>query len=547
MPNHDLAVIDTNGVEFFKVFTNPLKIASIKQHQMNPGHYWYSSKDRVLLVALSPPKLGQFLTFFFNVNDNSKAQNGVKFNLDLTPSVTDKWTISPKNISSLTWQEENQAENSPHEISVINLYSQTYLLHVQCLSGNITLYKLSPDNLVVFKEYQLKSGQFGIRALDNLILMQNYTLQETYVIDIKEQGGELKPYCVFWNGMKNVLPNLSVKLRVFIEKPKVVVSSALLYDGKQINDLNSFLSSKSLGGDVLECKMALIPDLLYVDHDICVDVKAGRCYKLKFSPLISSETHPDRSGSLLFLFRRAGLKMQACEYLKRSIETRGKLSEFQSFFNMINENYKNSIIDKKPQPAHRLSFARNSDMTSRRLSLSMEPELKIEEGTVVLVQHEIHSIVFEKLFLEGKDLPYLSLVIQEYISSLVNSGIEPKNFLQLLYAKTLTACGKISTLLDMLRFYVFTDSFELANYLIGLIPVSESFLQFSVDMLFRMSAKERIIDVILEKNFIFESVQLLAKVSHPQFDIMKLFNRCQELGNDKLLAVITQFIKEKSL
>ena len=514
---------------------------------MNPGHYWYSSKDRVLLVALSPPKLGQFLTFFFNSNENSKILNGVKFTLDLTPCVTDKWTISPKNVSSLTWQEENQSDNSPHEISVINLYSQTYLLHVQCLSGNITLYKLSPDYLVMFKEYQLKSGQFGIRVLDNLILMQNYTLQETYVIDIKEQGGEMKPYCVFWNGMKNVLPNMSVKLRVFIEKPKVVVSSTFLYDGKPISDLNSFLSSKSLGGDVLECKMALVPDLLYVDHDICVDVKAGRCYKLKFSPLISSETHPDRAGSLLFLFRRVGLKTQACEYLKHTIENRGKLSELQAFFNMINENYKNSIIDKKPQPAHRLSFARNSDMTSRRLSLSLEPELKIEEGIVVLLQHEIHSIVFEKLFLERKDLHYLCLVVQEYISSLVNSGIEPKSFLQLLFAKILIACGKISTLLDMLRFYVFTDSFELANYLIGLIPVDESFLQFSVDMLFRMSAKERIIDVILEKNFIYESVQLLAKVSHPQFDIMKLFNRCQELGNDKLLGVITQFIKEKSL
>ena len=55
------------------------------------------------------------------------------------------------------------------------------------------------------------------------------------------------------------------------------------------------------------------------------------------------------------------------------------------------------------------------------------------------------------------------------------------------------------------------------------------------------------IDIIMEKNFIYESVQLLAKVSHPQFDIMKLLNKCQEIGNERLLGVITQFIKEKSL
>lgn len=514
---------------------------------MNPGHYWYSLKDRVLIVALSPPKLGQFITFFFNSNDSKKVVSGVKFNLDLTPCVTDKWTISPKNVSSLTWQEENQLENSPHELSIVNLYSQTYLLHMQCLSGNIVLYKLSPENLIRFKDYQLKAGQYGIRVIDNLILMQNYTIQETYIIDVKDQNENLKPFCVFWNGMKNVLPILSVKLKVFIEKPKVIVASTVLYDSKPINDLNTFLSSKSLGGDVFESKMVLSPNLLYVDQDICVDVKAGRCFKLKFSPLMTAETHPDKPASLLFLFRRTGLKNQACEYLRQIIENRGKVSELASFFQTVNENYKNSIIDKAPQPNHRLSFSRNSDMTSRRLSLALDPELKIEEGSVVLVQHEIHSMVFEKLFLSGKDLEFLCIVIQEYIRSLVTLDIEPKNYIQLLLAKTLVACNKINTLLEMLRFYVFTDSFELVNYLIGLIQANDSFLQFSVDMLFRMSAKERIIDTILEKDFIYESVQLLAKVSHPQFDIMKLLNKCQDLGNKRLLDVVTQFIKEKKL
>ena len=539
-------MIDTNGVEFFKLQKPNLKLVSVKQYQMSVGHYWFSGRDSILVVALSPPKLGQFCSFF--LNHHGKTIQGVKFNLDLAPCVTDKWTISPKGISSLTLPEENLPESSPHEIALINLYGLSYLVHMQSLNGNLKLYRLKHDEISLLKEFSLTAGHYGVRCIDNLALMQNYTLQETYVVDIKGNGEDKKPFCTFWNSMKNTLPVVSLKLRIFIEKPKVMVNTNFLYDGKPIKDLESCLCSKNVENSVIECKMNLSPNLVYVDHDICVDIKEGRCYKLKFSPLSTAEQHLNKSDSLLFLFRRKGLQLQAFEFLRTCLLNGMSLSQVSSFFDIINNNYKNAIVDKKPQTAPRLSFAKATDMAIRRRSLTLDPELKIEYGSVVITQDDMHGLVFKKLFEESQiDLNYLVLVIQEYIRSLVSVEIEPKDDTQLLLAELLVTCNKSHILMDMLRFYVFTDSFRLVKYLISLIPVDDSYLQFSVDMLFRMAAKERIIDIILEKSFVYEAVQLLAKVQHPQFDLMKLLSKCQELGNERLTMIVSQFIKSKSL
>ena len=462
--------------------------------------------------------------------------------------MTDKWTVSPKGISSLTSLELNLTENSPHEVALVNLYGLSCLVHMQSLSGNLKLYSLKHDEISLLREFSLTAGQYGVRCIDNLLLMQNYTLQETYVVDVKGSGEGKKPFCTFWNNMKSTLSAVSFKLRIFIEKPKVMVNSNILYDGKAIKDFTGFLCSKDVQDTVIESAMSLNPSLVYVDHDICVDIKEGRCYKLKFSPLSTAEQHLNKSESLLFLFRRKGLQVQAFEYFRHCLQKGMSLGQVSSFFDVINNNYKNAVIDKKPQSAPRLSFAKANDMAIRRRSLTLDPELKIESGSVVITQDDMHMLVFKKLAEDSStNLNYLTLVIQEYFRSLVSLELEPKDDTQLMLAELLVLSQKSHILMDMLSYFAFTDSFRLVKYLIGLIAVDESYLQFSVDMLFRMAAKERIIDIILEKSFVYEAVQLLSKVQHPQFDLMKLLSKCQELGNERLTLIVSQFIKSKTL
>ncbi|OMJ67741.1 hypothetical protein SteCoe_35020 [Stentor coeruleus] len=543
----DLVVIDTNGVEFFKLLTPILKLSSVKVYPISIGHYWFSPDEGILLVSLSPPKLGQFWTFFINQNKGSKMFHGPKFTLELSPCVTDKWTFSPTNVSSLTQVMETLEHNSPHTISIEMLYGSSYLFHIQCLNGILKVFLLKSDKIEEFRTFQLRHGQYGIRSVDNLVLMQNYTAQETYIIDIKSDKYIDKHFCLFWNNMKDVLPTVNVKIKVFIEKPKIVAQSTFLYDGKVIQDLSSYVGSETLNGEATECKMQLNPLLLYTDNDICIDTKNGRCYKLQLSPLAVVEKHPDLVECALFLFRRTGLKSQAYDYLNKCIYNYIPLKEISAFFMKTSENYKKSLVEKKIPTTPRQSVSKN-DMYSRRLSFNLEPELKVEEGTVVLLQTDVFNVMFKFLFEENHvKLDYLAAVLQEYIRSLTYFDIEVQSAHQLLLAKILVKAGLFNKFQDLIIYSAVSDSYEIVNYLISLIPIHYNSLQLSVDMLFRLRAYEKLIDLSLDKNFIYETLMLLTKNAYPKFDIMKLLSKCEECKDEQLTSVVTQFIKEKSL
>lgn len=541
-------MIDNNGIEFFKLFTPILKITSVKSYPVSVGHYWYSSIEGIIVLSLSPPKLGQFWSFFVNQNKGSKMFNGPKFSLDLTPCVTDKWILSSTNISSLTYFDANFKE-SPHAFNLVSLYGRTYVFHIQCLTGLLTILDVSYEKVQENRKIKLPIGQYGIRSVDNLVLMQNYYNQETYVIDIKSQKYFDKPFCLIWNNMKESLPSVSIKLKVFIEKPKVVTRATFLYDNKPIGSLSEFSGVETLGGEGIESPMSLNSSLMYVDADICVDPKAGRCYKLQFSPGDVVKYHPDRIETVLFLFRRTGYKLQAYDFLKDCLRKYIHIKELSYFFSIINQNYKDAIIDKKNALGRHLSLpGPRPENYSRKNSLNLEPEIKPSEGMVVLFQSDVFSVLFQSLFEENTvKLPYLACVLQEYIHSLVDLDIEVQNSLQLLLARILVKSGNLITLENLLHFGVLTDSYEIINLLIQIVPIYANALQIGVDMLFRMRYFEKLIDVMLYKNFVYESLSLLAKVSYPRFDIRKLLSKCEEIGDEQLTLVVTQFIKEKSL
>lgn len=511
---------------------------------MNIGHYWYSSNEGILIASFSPPKLGHFSTFFVSQSKGPKLFNGLRFNLDLSPCVTDKWTNSPSNVTSLTEACGRYENNSPHTLNIVFLYGSSYLIHAQCLSGCVKVFKITYEKFEEIRKIQIPIGEYGIRAIDNLILVQNYTLQETYIIDIMSAEYAEKPFCTFWNNMQETCPVVSLKIKVFIQKPKIIAKPTFLYDKKPIQDLAMFKGSGSLGGEVIECVLPLDSQFVYTDNDICVDTKAGRCYKLQFSPLTVVENHPNRIECALFLFRRTGCKTQAYDFLKDCLRKSLHIREISNFFQTINLNYKNAIVEKKTTR----KTVSKSDMYMRKLSTSLEPDLKIDEGMVVLFQSDMFSVLFQALFEENfVKHEYLSSILREYIHSLIDLDIDVQSSLQLLLARMLIKSGDLRSLQDLVEYSAFTDSYEMVNLLIQLIPSYYMAMQLSVDMLFRMRYHEKLIDIILEKDFIYETLCLLYKVSYPRFDIRKLLGKCEEIGDEQMTLVVTQFIKEKSL
>ena len=194
----DILVVDSNGLEFYKLFPKLAKVLTVSAYQISIGHYWFESTEGILVAASSPPKLGQFYTFFINQNKGGKFFNGQRFNCDLSPSVTNKWTESATNISSLADKIETAAQSPPHSVGLVHLYGCSYFVHIQCLTGKMQIYRLTHEKVSKLDKFiHVPIGNYGIRVIDNLLVLQNYLIQESYIIDIKSDKYFTSPYYTF--------------------------------------------------------------------------------------------------------------------------------------------------------------------------------------------------------------------------------------------------------------------------------------------------------------------------------------------------------------
>lgn len=190
----DLVMVTNVGIEFYKINEN-LKFSNVRGYQINIGHYWFEATEGILVVSSSPPKLGQIDTFFVYQDKGPKMFNGPRFSIDISPSVTDKWTSDNSNVTNI--KEYIRPENDPHHIQVFKIYESAYFIHGNCAKGQIFLHKLTHEKVTLDREItDLKPGNYGIRSVDNLIIVQNYTQQETYIFDIKSDKYATKPFCI---------------------------------------------------------------------------------------------------------------------------------------------------------------------------------------------------------------------------------------------------------------------------------------------------------------------------------------------------------------
>lgn len=533
----DLVVIDTLGIEFYKLFPKLSKILTVKGYQLPIGHYWYEGTEGVIVVASSPPKLGQFSTFFVNQNKGAKFFNGQRFICDLTPSVTDKWTESPPNIASLVGISEVAAGSSPHSVSLAYFYGCTYFIHVQCQTGKLILFKLTHEKITKSEEnMQFPVGQYGIRILDNLLILQNYSLQESYIVDIRSGKYQNKAFFTFWNSMKESLPEVSVKISPDKFDKNGLVETRFFYDKRIIGNIALCKDIRSLNGAGAECAHPLDSSLLYIDKDICIDTTQGRCYKLTLQ-VPSILTHPDKTETILFLLRRKDCKLIAFNYLKISIRNSISLSNLSNFFAIIGGFYKVAALEKK----NRTQTIGKFPSFTRKPSSSSESDFKVEEGMIVLLQSDVFSLIFQALYEDGTvNLLYLSQCIQEYIRSLVMQDIQVQQNLYMLLIKVLIKGKYIERLKQLLQYRVVPDSLELA----GLLVSDPKSFQLAVDMMFRLKTFDKLVDVLIEKDFVFEAMKTMGYKNPQKVDIMKVISKCQQENNGQVLVMITQLIKE---
>ncbi|CAG9322635.1 unnamed protein product [Blepharisma stoltei] len=560
----DFVMVTNAGVEFYKLAEASLKFSNIRGYQINIGHYWFEPSDGVLVVAASPPKLGQIDTFFVYQDKGPKFFHGPRFFIDINPSVTDKWTSDQTNVKNIK-DTENNTEQDPHHVELLKIYESVYLVHGNCVKGQLNLYKLTHEKVALDREtIKIKPGAYGICTIDNLLLIFNYTLQETYIFDIKSENYSAKPFCTLWNGMSLDPPTMTYKMKVIIEKPNIIVLPTLLFDGKQISTLQEFDNTSGKNGQVIDCPMPLDPSLIYVDHDACVDIKNGRCYKLQLFPDKLVKHHPDPIESILFLLRRIGCKKQAFELLKHYLRKKVDLKGVSYLFSTINRVYKIAALERKGSSQNddlrrRASMSASLSKTNspRKYSLFQnadgESEMRLETGMTVLFQSDLMSIVFHPLFLDGSiSISYLSSVILEYHRTLVDQDLQVHLDLQILLAKVLVKGKNLNLLHQLVQYNVFNDTKEFASLLITLAtPNNPNYyppaLQLAVDMLYRMRAFDVLTDAFIENQMIYEAMCMLARHPYPGFDVKKLLSRTEGLGDRRIKEVVEQFVNDANL
>jgi hypothetical protein len=557
----DFVLIANNGVDFYKFMPQQVKLSNVKSYQFNVGHYWYEPNDGILVLACSPPKLGQFQTFFLFQNKGTKHFQGPRFQVDISPSVTDCWTSNSPNVSNLALFDNSAKLGEAHSIVVTKIYETSYFLHFNCIKGLLTFYSLSYDK-VETQEFVIKvdPGAYEIKVVDNCLLLSNVQIQETYLYDIKSEDYCSKPFCTFWHGFSTSQPKISIKLKPLIERGEVRINSKILYDDKELPtkvriNLTNFFHKVDVEEflDATYCK---------VDKDICLDLDKGICYKLVLNNERIVKEHPDRIEAILYLLRRKGCKHEALDYLKDCIDTYIELPALSQLFSAINISYKLTPVLERSRTSREITRRSlpnpdNPPLSRRNTmdvsSLYMVQEYSDEPGVCSIHQLDIFSNVFKPLYEENfLTCNYLISVVLEYIRSLIEYDIPVSQNLQLLLVNLLIQNKDYYQLHQLIQYQIFNDSKDLAFILLRLAnPNSATYyapaFQLGMDMLFRGKAYDEVADTLLDCHQVYEALVFMMSFSCPSLDIKKLLLATEEKEDPELSHIVTQFIKERSL
>ena len=147
-------------------------------------------------------------------------------------------------------------------LSLVNIYSKVYLLHLDAFQGLLCIYKKDK----VKHRVNVDPGAYAVRVIDNLIILQNFGLQESTVID--------------W------------------------LSTPMMF---KLHHRGSF---------------EINPTLIAVSQEFSLDIEEKVLKRLKLEPLAWVSSMPEVQYAILFLLRRNLCSESALNLLKTAITER---------------------------------------------------------------------------------------------------------------------------------------------------------------------------------------------------------------------------------
>mmetsp|Transcript_2603 Transcript_2603/g.5893 ORF Transcript_2603/g.5893 Transcript_2603/m.5893 type:complete len:645 (+) Transcript_2603:1348-3282(+) len=536
-PGIDFFLVTNSGVDFYKLNHKTHKLTHVKGFMQTAGHYWYH--QGVLIIAASPPRLGTFITFF--LNRGPKSLPGPRFNIDLTPSVTDNWTAKAVNSTRIT--DPHDSEPYLHRVILCSLYGDTVFVHVNSVHCRMTLYGLFEDRVEVKDNFDtLPNGKFDIHITDSVLMIMNLTMHETYLYDIKSTKCPTRPFCTIWNGIQVGVPELSIKISAIVDKPNLVIVPTILIDNRHITeDSISIAAARSPLGHIIETSLDINHKLVSLGPELLLDIEAGRCYRIMVDFNEVVREHSDRLESILFLFRRNGYRVLGFEYLRQAIRSKVPLIYLSTFFDTINSVYKIASQERSQVLARRNTFSGNVKDLYRE-------EVKSDSGVTVLLQSDMYGSIFIPLFeQQSVDPLYFTSVVLEYVRSLIALEIPLHLNSQMLLARLLVRAHSFVLLQELVLYSTFNDSRDLAHLLLSLSKspseaLFPSAFQLAIDMLTRLKLFDEVADVLLSRGYCYEVARLCASANPPRFDINKLYKEAEGAQDAELLEAVKKIL-----
>jgi len=416
------------------------------------------------------------------------------------------------------------------EASVLSVYDQTFI-SVICRDstgrvGTINLYHVHNDQVILSHVLQVGiTGNLGIHVLDNLILIHGLSEANTRVYDIGLSGQPHASSC-------------SVRLH------NPALDPVSLVEATSRAGLHTSSDSSS--------RPAYAPSWVIFLPNILVDARYGFMWTVQ---LKLAHAHSEDLPHLarIFLNREAG-KTPILRLLSNSVlDTSTPLSSIEQIFNLINMTYQRH---QQSQLAPYSSFKPPTYLPHFPLPpmdpSAFTPQLYNSSPVVVLDQSDIFTNVFsscQSSCSQKSQVIRLQSVLVEYLLSLTQHALPPRQFLYELLINLCVQTGGFYQLHQILQYHVIADSKPVACLLLSLENAYPGARQLALDMMTRLgTATEEIIEIYLANAQLIPALNLIK--SHGLTDTMsaRKFLEAASANDDSIVFYnVYKFFEERNV
>jgi len=470
----NLLLITTQGVEFYELFENQIKM--IKEFQMGINWFVYSAKLRILLVSTSA-RASMLQGFHFTLRKNTVIK-------------LPKFDVFPAT---------STAPLLASDIVVAQIYSALYCIHIK--KQELVLHQLNREQVTQTLTINLHTtGSVDVHVIDNLIITHNRDQQISMIFDIKlreEEGNNL--------GFPVAAP--------------LPLSPAFKYKGRDMTVSEVYTSWR------------------FYLPSVVISEKDGFAWTVNLSLVSFCSSFSDRLRLVEFLLNREQAKSLLLEVLQQSLCEKEPLLTLTGIFDLLsrlllkgqeskrqqqsqearsNKIHEIDMINQKTTMFWKQFMARQSDsegaVINSPVKTTKHPEspygkseeddkqAKASRSELVFVsQKEFYLNVLMPVRHKVEDKRYFTAVVIEYIKSLNNNQVLVKSYIFELLVELFIETERFFQLHQFMQYQIVGDCFHIACQLLSLEDVYPACFQLALDMLKRLGSPEHIVEVLLAK------------------------------------------------